>query len=68
MYLPWAYTVYSYKTPMETWSLFTASDLALAVLGMLGLLSVGVVLRTASRNVDTRERNIRRTPKVTNEQ
>jgi hypothetical protein len=42
---------------MQTWSLFTASDLALAILGMLGLLSVGVVLRTASRNVDTRERN-----------
>jgi hypothetical protein len=42
---------------METWSLFTASDLTLALIGMLGLLSVGVVLRTASRNVDTRERN-----------
>jgi hypothetical protein len=42
---------------MSTWSLFTASDLALAILGMLGLLSVVIVLRTASRNVDTRERS-----------
>ena len=42
---------------METWFNFSASDLALALIGMLGLLSVGVVLRTASRNVDTRERN-----------
>jgi hypothetical protein len=45
---------------MSTWSLFTASVLALAILGMLGLLSVVVVLRTASRNVDTRERAIRK--------
>jgi hypothetical protein len=42
---------------MQTWSVFSSSDLALAILGMLGLLSVGVVLRTATRNVDTRERN-----------
>ena len=42
---------------MQTWSLFTASDLALAVLGVLGLLSVVVVLRTAGRNVDIRERS-----------
>jgi hypothetical protein len=45
---------------METWSLFTASDLALAILGMLGLLSVVIVLRTASRNVDVRERGLRK--------
>lgn len=45
---------------MQTWSVFSSSDLALAILGMLGLLSVGVVLRTATRNVDTRERAIRK--------
>jgi hypothetical protein len=45
---------------MATWSLFTTTDLALAVLGLLGFLSVGVVLRTASRNVDVRERNLRK--------
>jgi hypothetical protein len=45
---------------METWSLFTASDLALALIGFAGLASVVVVFRTASRNVDTRERAIRK--------
>jgi len=45
---------------MQTWNLFTATDLALAVVGLLGLLSVVVVLRTATRNVDTLERDLRK--------
>ena len=42
---------------METWSVFTASDLTLAVIGLAGLVSVVVVLRTAFGNIDTLERN-----------
>jgi len=42
---------------VSTWTLFTGSDIALASIGLLGLLSVAVVLRTATRNVDTLERN-----------
>jgi hypothetical protein len=42
---------------MSTWSLFTASDLALALIGLSGLVSVVVVLRAAFGNIDTRERN-----------
>ena len=45
---------------MQTWNLFTGTDLALAVVGLLGLLSVVVVLRTATRNVDTLERDLRK--------
>ncbi len=44
---------------METWSLFTSSDIVVAGVGMLGLLSVAIVLSTAFRKVDKRERNIR---------
>lgn len=44
---------------MQTWSLFTGSDIAMAVVGLAGLLSVVVVLFTASRKVDKRERGIR---------
>jgi hypothetical protein len=45
---------------MQTWSVFSASDLGLAVIGLAGLVSVVVVLSTAFGNVDTRERNLRK--------
>jgi hypothetical protein len=44
---------------METWSNFSASDLGIAVIGLAGLLSVVVVLRTALGNVNKRELSIR---------
>ena len=44
---------------METWALFSGSDIFLAVLGILGFASVFTVLRTASRNVNKREMNIK---------
>ena len=40
---------------METWSLFSNSDIILAVIGFVGLVSVGIVLSTAFRKVNTRE-------------
>jgi len=40
---------------METWNLFTNSDIILAVIGFVGLVSVGIVLNSASRKVNTRE-------------
>ena len=45
---------------METWSNFSASDLGIAVIGLAGLVSVVVVLRTAFGNMNKREMNIRR--------
>ena len=42
---------------MQTWSVFSASDLGLAVIGFAGLVSVVVVLRAAFGNVDARERS-----------
>ncbi len=45
---------------METWSLFSTSDLTLAVIGLAGLVSVVVVLRTAFGNVANRELTLRR--------
>ena len=45
---------------METWSNFSASDLGIALIGVAGLVSVVVVLRTAFGNVNKREMNIRR--------
>jgi hypothetical protein len=45
---------------METWSLFTASDLGLALIGVAGLVSVVVVLSTAFGNVSKREINLRK--------
>jgi len=44
---------------METWAIFTGTDLALAVIGLGGLLSVVVVISTAFRKVNQREFNIR---------
>ena len=45
---------------METWSNFSASDLGIALIGVAGLVSVVVVLRTAFGNMNKREMNIRR--------
>ena len=41
---------------METWNLFTGSDMALAGIGFVGLVSVLIVLRSAFTKVNTRER------------
>lgn len=45
---------------METWSVFSGSDIALAVLGLAGLASVVVVLASATGNVNSRELTLRR--------
>jgi hypothetical protein len=45
---------------MQTWSVFSASDLGLAVIGLAGLVSVVVVLSTAFGNVANRELTLRR--------
>lgn len=45
---------------METWSVFSGSDIGIALIGLSGLVSVIVVLRTALRNVDRRERTLRK--------
>ena len=44
---------------METWSVFYGNDLAIGILGAVGLLSVVVVITTASSRVDKRERILR---------
>lgn len=44
----------------ETWNLFSQSDIIIAVLGALGLVSVIIVLATASSNVNKREVDIRK--------
>ena len=46
---------------METWSNFSSSDVALAVIGLAGLLSVVAVFSTASSKVNKRELKIRKT-------
>jgi len=48
---------------METWSNFSASDLGVALIGLAGLVSVVVVLRTAFGNVNKREMKIRQNVK-----
>jgi len=45
---------------METWSNFSASDIALALIGLAGLASVVVVFSTASSNVNKREVSLRK--------
>lgn len=40
---------------METWATFTGSDIALAVIGLVGLASVVIVFATATGNVAKRE-------------
>jgi hypothetical protein len=44
---------------METWSVFSGSDIGLALIGLAGFASVVVVLRTAFGNVAKREVNLR---------
>jgi hypothetical protein len=44
---------------METWSVFYGNDLAIGILGAVGLLSVVAVITTASSRVDKRERILR---------
>ena len=41
---------------MDTWELFTGNDILLALIGLVGFGSVVIVLRTALRNVNRRER------------
>lgn len=45
---------------METWSLFSGSDIGLALIGLAGFASVVVVLRTAFGNTTKRELNLRK--------
>ncbi len=45
---------------METWSNFSGSDVALAILGLAGLVSVIVVFTTASRRTSRREIRLRK--------
>jgi hypothetical protein len=44
---------------METWSVFSGSDIGLALIGVAGLVSVVVVLKTAFGNVTKREITLR---------
>jgi hypothetical protein len=46
-------------THMETWSVFSGSDIGLALIGVAGLVSVVVVLKTAFGNVTKREITLR---------
>jgi hypothetical protein len=43
----------------ETWSIFSHSDILLALFGGAGLVSVLIVMTSALGNVDRRERQIR---------
>ena len=45
---------------VSTWTSFTSSDLALAVIGIVGITSVFIVLATASRNTNRRELILRK--------
>lgn len=45
---------------MDTWNLFSGSDIALAVLGLIGFASVVIVVSTASSRVNNRELTLRR--------
>ena len=45
---------------MDTWNLFSGSDIALAVLGLVGFASVVIVVSTASSRVNNRELTLRR--------
>ena len=45
---------------MDTWNLFSGSDIALAVFGLIGFASVVIVVSTASSRVNNRELTLRR--------
>jgi hypothetical protein len=40
---------------METWSVFTGSDIAIALIGLAGLVSVVIVMASATGKVGKRE-------------
>ena len=44
---------------METWSVFSGTDIGLALIGVAGLVSAVVVLKTAFGNVTKREITLR---------
>ncbi len=54
------YTIHSHTSNMQTWSVFSGSDLTLALVGFIGFASVAIVLRTAFGNVANRELTLRR--------
>lgn len=45
---------------MDTWNLFSGSDIGLAFIGLAGFASVVIVLRTAFGNMTNRELTLRR--------
>jgi hypothetical protein len=47
----------------DTWSLFSFTDLGVALIGLSGLVSVYVVLSTAFGNVNKRELSLRQNAK-----
>lgn len=49
---------------METWALFTGTDIALAILGLIGFASVAIVMATASGKVAKREISLRKNATV----
>ena len=50
---------------IETWNIFTSSDILLGMLGALGFLCVIYAVFTASSNVDKREKGIKAAMKKT---
>ena len=42
---------------METWSNFSTSDIFMAFMGLIGLLTALIVVKTAFTNTDSIERN-----------
>ena len=42
---------------METWSSFSTSDIFMAFMGLIGLLTALIVVKTALANTDRLERN-----------
>ena len=51
----------------QTWSNFSSSDIGLALIGLAGLVSVVVVLRTAFGNVTKRELRVKQLKKLTDD-
>jgi len=52
---------------METWSVFSGSDLTLALVGLIGFASVAIVLRTAFGNTTKRELTLRQNARAQSE-
>lgn len=51
----------------QTWSIFSGSDIGFALIGLAGLVSVVVVLRTAFGNVAKRELRVKQMKNFTND-